>query len=71
MDTNASDRLLRIAAVTKKATDVLGSRVAAEHWLATPAIGLDQCRPVDLLQRAEGLELVITLLARMDRGVYT
>jgi uncharacterized protein (DUF2384 family) len=41
MDTNGSDRLLRIAAVTKQAADILESRATAEHWLAPPAIGLD------------------------------
>ncbi len=71
MDSNESDRLLRIAAVMKQAADVLGSGAAAEHWLVTPAIGLDQRRPLDLLQSVEGTEMVTTLLTRMDRGVYS
>ncbi|QIE26688.1 hypothetical protein SBC1_40300 (plasmid) [Caballeronia sp. SBC1] len=31
---------------------------AAEHWLATTAIGLSQRRPIDLLQSSECTELV-------------
>jgi putative toxin-antitoxin system antitoxin component (TIGR02293 family) len=50
---------------------VFGSHAAAEHWLATPAIGLDQRRPVDLLQSAEGTDLVTALLTRIDHCVYT
>jgi putative toxin-antitoxin system antitoxin component (TIGR02293 family) len=70
LDTNASDRTLRLAAVTEQAIEVLGSQEAAERWLSTPAIGLDQRRPIDLLQSSKGTELVKTLLTRIDYGVY-
>jgi putative toxin-antitoxin system antitoxin component (TIGR02293 family) len=71
MDTNESDRLLRIEAVVKLAVDVFGSQAAAEHWRATPAIGLDPRRPVDLLQNVEDTDPVTTQLTRMDRGIDT
>lgn len=71
LDSNASDRSLRLAAITEQAIAVLGSQEAAEHWLASPALGLDRRRPIDLLQSSEGTELVKTLLTRMDYGVYT
>jgi putative toxin-antitoxin system antitoxin component (TIGR02293 family) len=70
LDSNASDRVLRLASVTEQAIDVLGSQEAAERWLATPALGLDERKPIDLLQSSEGTELVRTLLTRMDYGVY-
>jgi putative toxin-antitoxin system antitoxin component (TIGR02293 family) len=70
LDSNATDRLIRLALITEQAIDVLGSKEAAEHWLSTPAIALDQRRPIDLLQSSEGAELVKTLLTRMDYGVY-
>ncbi len=70
LDSNASDRTLRLNSVTRQATDVLGSREAAEHWLTRPAIGLDQHKPIELLQSSEGTELIKTLLTRMDHGVY-
>ena len=47
LDTNASDRALRLMAVVAQATDVLGSRAAAERWLMAPAMGLDRRRPLD------------------------
>ncbi|MFM0327710.1 type II RES/Xre toxin-antitoxin system antitoxin [Caballeronia glebae] len=71
LDSNATDRLLRLASITEQAIDVLGSKEAAEQWLSQPAIGLDQRRPIDLLQSSEGAELVKTLLTRMDYGVYS
>lgn len=70
LDSNASDRALRLAAVMAQAVDVLGSQDAAEHWLAASAMGLDQRAPIDLLQSSDGTELVKTLLTRMDHGVY-
>lgn len=70
LDPSASDRLLRLAAVTEQAIDVLGSQEAAEAWLAKPATALDRNRPIDLLETSEGTELVKTLLRRMDYEVY-
>lgn len=49
------------------ATDVLGSRTARKHWLATPALALDGCRPVDLPGGSiQGIAPVRTLLAGTD-----
>jgi putative toxin-antitoxin system antitoxin component (TIGR02293 family) len=66
-----SGRTWNFAKVLALATDVLGSQEAAERWLQQPAMGLDQRRPIDLLQSPAGTELVETLLHRIDRGVYT
>ncbi len=70
LDANASDRTLRLVAVISQAIEVFGSQEAAERWLASPAMGLDQRKPIDLLQSSEGTELVRTLLSRMAYGVY-
>lgn len=70
LDSNASDRTLRLAEVTDQAIDVLGSQRAAELWMSKPALALDQRRPIDLLQSSAGTDLVKSLLTRMDHGVY-
>ena len=70
LDSNASDRTLRLAEVTDQAIDVLGSQRAAELWMSKPALALDQRRPIDLLQSSAGTDLVKALLTRMDHGVY-
>ena len=70
LDSNASDRALRLVSVTSQAIDVLSSQEAAERWLSSPAMGLDRRMPIDLLQSTEGTEMVKTLLTRMDYGVY-
>jgi RNA polymerase sigma-70 factor (ECF subfamily) len=57
--------------VLARAEAVFGSRTAAEQWLAQPATGLDQRRPLDLLTTPAGMELVEDLLGRIEHGVYT
>jgi putative toxin-antitoxin system antitoxin component (TIGR02293 family) len=69
-DPNASDWALRRVSVTSQAIDVLGSQDAAEQWLCSPAMGLNGAKPIDLMQSAEGAEMVKILLTRMDCGVY-
>ena len=70
LDVNASDRMMRLVKITQLATEVLGFRLAAEKWMSQPAMGLEQRRPIDLLQSTEGTEMVRTLLGRIDYGVY-
>ena len=59
------------AEILTRATSVFGSRTAAEQWLAQPATGLDQRRPIDLLTTPAGVELVEDFLGRIEYGVYT
>jgi putative toxin-antitoxin system antitoxin component (TIGR02293 family) len=66
-----SGRAWQFAEVLAHATDVLGSQAAAEQWLLTPAMALDQRRPIDLLSTSVGAEMVEQLLTRIDYGVYT
>ena len=49
---------------------LLAAFASAERWLSSPAIGLDQRVPIDLLQSSEGTTMVKTLLSRMEYGVY-
>jgi putative toxin-antitoxin system antitoxin component (TIGR02293 family) len=70
LDTNASDRAIRLSSVTDLAVEVLGSMENAEQWLTSPELSLDGARPIDLLQSTPGTEAVRTLLMRMDFGVY-
>lgn len=70
LDADQSSRVWNLAEVLTKAEEVLGNREDAEQWLATPAIGLNSRRPIDLLATPQGAELVKTLLDRMAYGVY-
>lgn len=65
-----SGRAWKFAEILTKATAVFGSQAEAERWLESPAIGLDQRRPLDLLSTPAGVELVEDHLARLEYGVY-
>ena len=70
LDADQSARVWNLAEVLTKGEEALGSREDAEQWLATPALGLNSRRPIDLLATPQGAELVKTLLDQMAYGVY-
>jgi putative toxin-antitoxin system antitoxin component (TIGR02293 family) len=68
---NEGERLWRFAEILAHATNVFGSQPEAERWLARPAIGLDQRKPIDLLRTHPGARLVSEYLTRIEHGVYS
>lgn len=56
--------------ILKRASEILGSQEAAQRWMSTPAMGLAQQRPIELLSTPEGVALVEELLGRMKYCVY-
>lgn len=71
LDAALGGRLWRFAEIVAKASEILGSQDAAEAWMDTPAMALDQRRPIDLMATTAGAALVEALLDRLDYGVYT
>ncbi|WP_194723937.1 type II RES/Xre toxin-antitoxin system antitoxin [Noviherbaspirillum malthae] len=65
-----SGRVWKFAEILATATEVLGSQDEAERWLTSPAMGLEQRCPIELLSTPAGVELVEELLTRMQFGVY-
>lgn len=65
-----SGRLWKFAEILTRATEVFGSQQEAERWLEQPALGLEQRRPVDLLETPAGVKLVEDFLGRLEYGVY-
>ena len=59
-----------LSSFLKKAIEIFGSKEGAEQWLASPAIGLERRRPIDLLGTPDGFETVATYLGRIEYGVY-
>lgn len=70
MDADQSARLWNFGEVLAKAEEVLGTREAALEWLRKKAVGLEGHRPLELMETAQGAEIVKTLLDRMAFGVY-
>lgn len=65
-----SNRTWKFAEILSRAADIFGSRAEAEAWLNSPAIGLGQRRPIDLLSTSVGVEAVEDYLTRIEYGVY-
>jgi len=66
-----SGRTLKFAEVLAMAIEVFGSQQDAEEWLQRPAMGLNNQRPIELLETPAGVELVEDFLTRLEYGVYT
>lgn len=58
------------AALLAKATEVLGTREAAEEWFNRPAMALEYKRPAEMLTTIPGAEAVERLLWQLEYGVY-
>jgi len=59
-----------IESVIDKATEVMGDRQEAMHWLGTPVRALNFATPISLLARADGLGQVMDLLGQMEHGIW-
>jgi putative toxin-antitoxin system antitoxin component (TIGR02293 family) len=66
-----SDRLLRVARVATAAEDILGAQAKAGRWLQAPNRALGGAIPLDLLDTDLGAEEVVTILGRIEHGVYS
>jgi putative toxin-antitoxin system antitoxin component (TIGR02293 family) len=64
-------RLWKFAEILNAATELQGTRDAAEQWLSQPAMALDRRTPLDLMATPTGAEMVEDLLTRLKYGVYT
>ena len=70
LDAATGGRLWRFLDILARTAELVGGQAEAERWLATPQMGLEQRRPIDLLATPAGTALVETLLDRMDYDVY-
>jgi putative toxin-antitoxin system antitoxin component (TIGR02293 family) len=71
MPRETASRAWKLAKMLAQASDVFGSREAAERWMSARAIGLNGDRPIDLLQTGPGADVVSEYLERLELGVYS
>jgi len=71
LDINVSDRLLTIALVYGECLDVFGTEEVSVQWLKSPVPALGNSRPLDYLDTNAGADMVMTLLRRIDYGVFS
>ncbi len=66
-----TEKLVRFARMTVRASEVFDDDEAALDWLRTPNASLDGHRPLDLLDTEIGARLVADTLGRIEHGVFS
>jgi hypothetical protein len=54
-----------------RALEVFGDEASAAEWLTTKIMALDGHTPIDTLMRANGEEEVLSILGRIEHGVFS
>ncbi len=70
LDSEQSGRVWQFAELFANAEDVLGSQESAVEWMMSPAMALENRRPIELLTTPIGAQLVGDVIERMRHGVY-
>jgi putative toxin-antitoxin system antitoxin component (TIGR02293 family) len=65
-----SERIVRLARVLAMATDVMGDRDRARHWVVEPSRALGNVSPLTLLDTDIGADAVFDELGRIEYGVF-
>jgi putative toxin-antitoxin system antitoxin component (TIGR02293 family) len=70
LNSEESSKLLRVARVISRATEVFEDGVAAVDWLKSPNAALGGNAPLSLLDTDIGAESVLDTLGRIEHGVF-
>jgi putative toxin-antitoxin system antitoxin component (TIGR02293 family) len=68
LDAGASERVVRVADITRMAGETFGGREAATKWLKTPNLALDSATPLSMLDTEPGASEVRRILAAVNYG---
>jgi putative toxin-antitoxin system antitoxin component (TIGR02293 family) len=70
LDSSLSEKLLKSFALFDKGTEVFGSAEAFRQWIKTPAYGLGNQIPFDLMDTITGIKLIEEQLIRIEFGAF-
>jgi putative toxin-antitoxin system antitoxin component (TIGR02293 family) len=68
LDPGASERVVRVAEITKTAEETFGGREAAAQWLKTPNLALKAATPLSMLDTEPGAREVRRILSAITHG---
>ena len=68
LDAAASERVVRVADITRMAEEAFGGPEAAANWLKTPNLALDSATPLSMLDTEPGASEVRRILASINYG---
>jgi putative toxin-antitoxin system antitoxin component (TIGR02293 family) len=68
LDAGASERVVRVADITRLAEETFHGREAATQWLKTPNLALDAATPLSMLDTEPGASEVRRILSAINYG---
>lgn len=71
LDPASSERVARLERVVRRAAEVLGDEEAMKAWIRTPNTALGGHTPLSLLDTDVGTHAVLTVLGRLEHGVFS
>jgi putative toxin-antitoxin system antitoxin component (TIGR02293 family) len=70
-ETLQSERILEIAALYKYGEEVFGNAERFEGWMNSKIIALGGVKPKSLLDSSYGINMVKTILGRIEHGIFS
>ncbi|MDX2188434.1 MAG: antitoxin Xre-like helix-turn-helix domain-containing protein [Bacteroidota bacterium] len=71
LDADASEKTIELTELIKKGKDVFGSIDIFRDWLYETNFALGNKKPIDLLSSSIGTRYVMTILNRIEWGIYS
>ncbi len=71
LNPNFSERLIKLAEIIYRGKEVLGSEELLQQWMKAKIPALDNKRPLDYLATFTGQEYLLTILGRIEHGIFS
>lgn len=71
LDSHLTDHLVRLVMVFAQVFDMFDAPEDAAEWLKTPIRALGNKQPIEFLDTSAGIEIVRTILLRIQHGVFS
>jgi putative toxin-antitoxin system antitoxin component (TIGR02293 family) len=67
----ASEKLLRLADLYARGYSLFGTKEKFQEWISSPNMALENQTPISLLDNHYGLDMIESLIGRMEYGIYS
>ncbi|MCE6992975.1 antitoxin Xre-like helix-turn-helix domain-containing protein [Dyadobacter sp. CY323] len=71
LSTAESEKVVDLSRIIAKGIDVFESEEDLKTWLNSPALALGNKKPLDILSSSIGREEVLSVLFRIEHGIYS
>jgi putative toxin-antitoxin system antitoxin component (TIGR02293 family) len=71
LSTAESEKVVDLSRIIAKGIDVFENEEELKTWLNSPALALGNKKPLDILSSSIGREEVLSVLFRIEHGIYS